>query len=229
VPIAKKSKLDALLAEVRAAPRFDRIELRDRVVSFGEPAISAMVPWLTDGELAGFAVRVIAKAAESDARPAAAKALLGARDGASPAIRGDIDDALARLGIRIPAPVSTTAPEKAPVVLNQNLYEVLVASARAGKTMTYTEAGEIVGLTMRNPHHRRLLGQHLGLISAFEVENGRPMLSAIVVQKGEGRKRPGAGFDQLGEELGLKRAVDDEAAFEARQLDEVLAYWRSAP
>jgi hypothetical protein len=89
--------------------------------------------------------------------------------------------------------------------------------------MTYTEAGEIIGLSMRNPHHRRLLGQYLGTISSYEVDHGRPMLSAIVIQKGE--KKPGSGFFQLGEEIGKKPAVEDDATFGLREIDRVIAYW----
>jgi hypothetical protein len=226
---AATPKLADLLNRARKASPMDRIDLRDAIAAFGPEAITAVRPWVDDAVLGPFAVRVIAKVAESEARTRAVAALVEARHGASPIVQKDIDEALARLGVRAPASPQSGAGERAPVVMNQNLYELLVATARVGKTMTYTEAGEIVGLSMRNPHHRRLLGQHLGVISAFEVDRGRPMLSAVVVQKGLGQKRTGTGFDQLGEELGLKRAVEDEATFEGRQLDQVFAYWRSAP
>jgi len=78
---------------------------------------------------------------------------------------------------------------------------------------------------MRNPHHRRLLGQHLGAISEFEVERDRPMLSVVVVHKGE--QHVGTGFLQLGEELGRKRAVENDQSFEVRELFRAHEYWRT--
>ena len=221
--------LGDLLDQARAASPVDRIELRDPIAAYGTVAVTAVGPWVDDPKLAAFAVRVIEKAAMGPARPVAVATLVEARANASVFLQKDIDTALARLGVTASVSRPSAAAVKAPVEMNRNLYEVLVAAARAGRTMTYTDAGEIVGLTMRNPHHRRLLGQHLGAISQFEVEHGRPMLSAVVIQKGQGQKRTGTGFDQLGEELGLKRAVDDDATFEGRQLDQVFAYWRSAP
>lgn len=226
---AKPSSLGDLLDKAREASPSDRIVFRDPIAAFGPEAITAVRPWVDDPKLGAFAVRVIEKTATGPARTAALAALAEARAGATGIIHKDIDDALARLGVASSIAGPSGTPAKAPVEMNRNLYEVLVAAARAGRTMTYSEAGEIVGLSMRNPHHRRVLGQHLGAISEFEVEHGRPMLSALVVQKGSGQKRTGTGFDQLGEELGLKRALDDEATFEGRQLDQVFTYWRSAP
>jgi hypothetical protein len=224
---AKTESLEDLLDKARRADATGRIGLRDPIAAFGLEAVAAMRPWVDDPKLGAFAVRIIERTATGLARTGAVAALAEARAGASGIIRKDIDDALARLGVAATVSRPSAAPVKGPVEMNRNLYDVLVAAARAGKTMTYSEAGEVVGLSMRNPNHRRVLGQHLGAISEFEVEHGRPMLSALVVQKGSGQKRTGTGFDQLGEELGLKRALDDEATFEGRQLDQVFAYWRS--
>jgi hypothetical protein len=76
---------------------------------------------------------------------------------------------------------------------------------------------------MRNPNHRRVLGQHLGAISEQEALHGRPMLSAIVVHKGS--KRLGSGFYQLGEELRLKSVGEDEDDFAEREMRLVFEYW----
>jgi hypothetical protein len=212
--------LEDLLAAARAEPRSSRIEHRDRLAAHGAAAITAVASWLWESELAAFAVRVIGRVGETN--PAAAiEALTAARPKASGVLKADIDDALRALGWK---PPSTPAKPAPPVEIREDLYEQLVDTARAGKTITYTEAGATIGLTMRNPHHRRLLGQHLGVISERETRHGRPMLSAVVVQKGE--KRTGTGFAQLGEDLGVKRAVEDDRTFDVRELDRVFAYWR---
>jgi hypothetical protein len=174
----------------------------------------------TSRSTAAFAVRAIAKAGQLGATEEAIAVLVAARSSASPVLKGDIDAALKHLGYKPPA---TSAPTSPAVAVSEDLYEVLVDAARARKTITYSDAGAVIGLTMRNPHHRRLLGQHLGAISARETEHGRPMLSALVVQKGE--KRTGPGFAQLGEELGLKRALDDDRSFDVRELHRVFEYW----
>jgi hypothetical protein len=213
--------VEVLEAAVSASP-LTRIEYRDRIAAFGQPAIAAISPWLSDPQLGAFAVRVITAAGLGGPRKEAAAVLVSARPAVPPVIAGDIDEALGKLGIRATPPGEPKA--KAPVEMNHSLRDHLVEVARAGKTMTYSDAAEILGFSMRNPHHRRLLGQHLGAISEFEVDHGRPMLSVVVVHKGE--QHVGSGFLQLGEELGRKRAVEDDQSFEVRELFRVHDYGR---
>lgn len=51
------------------------------------------------------------------------------------------------------------------------------------------------------------------------------MLSVVVVHKGE--QHVGSGFLQLGEELGRKRAVENDQSFEVRELFRAHEYWRT--
>ena len=222
----KDQSLAKLLAQARARSKADRINLRSDIAAFGAPAIEAVAPWLDDPEFAAFAVRVITEAGRLGSRAEAIAALERARPNASPTIRRDIEEGLGLLGARRSAAAAATPTAKEPVPISDNLYERLVESARLQQTMTYTEAGQIVGLSMRNPNHRRLLGQQLGVISAYETEHGRPMLSAIVIHKGE---KPGSGFFQLGEEIGLKSSGDDDGTFADRELGRVFSFWREAP
>ena len=215
-------KLAEALVVARAASRMERIEYRDRLAAFGTAAIEAVRPWLGESEYAAFAVRVIAKAGAAGPRDAALAALLAAPPGVSSSVRMDIDAALKDLGGRRPSAKDPGAPKALPAI-NDSLYERLVDAARARRTMTYSDAAEIVGLSMRNPHHRRLLGQQLGAISEYEADHARPMLSAVVVHKGE--RSLGSGFYQLGEEIGLKGSLEDGDTFAARELDRVFAYW----
>ena len=216
-----KASLTDLLETAAGAPRTDRIRYRDPIADFGIEAIARIRDWLTDPELAAFAVRVIARAGALGSASEAAAALSAARPRAREPIRRDIDWALEQLGARRPA-ADATGPAASPVAIAPPLYDLLVATAGAGRTVTYAEAGAVVGLSMRNPHHRRLLGQQLGAISEYEIDHDRPMLSAVVIHKGE---RPGSGFFQLGEEIGVKRSFESDANFADEELRRVHDYW----
>jgi hypothetical protein len=72
-----------------------------------------------------------------------------------------------------------------------------------------------------NPH--LALPIALGHVSMYEVEHGRPMLSALVVNQASGVA--GEGFSKLGRHLGLE-VVDDDESFWRWQLAEVIAFWR---
>ena len=71
----------------------------------------------------------------------------------------------------------------------------------------------------------RGLGEALGHVSMYEVERGRPMLTALVVQQDS--QRPGAGFAQLGRQLGFAvgNTPQDEEAFWRAEVAEVVRVW----
>jgi hypothetical protein len=69
----------------------------------------------------------------------------------------------------------------------------------------------------------RGLNEALGHISMYEVEHGRPMLSALVVNAETGK--PGEGFARLAEHLGIQ--VDDSEVFWQAELAEVVDFWSS--
>jgi hypothetical protein len=69
----------------------------------------------------------------------------------------------------------------------------------------------------------RGVGSALGRISTFEHEQGRPMLSALVVQAGT--LHAGDGFAGLGRNLGIQIQPGGERAFWRGQLEEVVRYW----
>lgn len=219
--------LQATLAAAKAASRMDRIEYRDAIADHGAAALPAMREWLADPELAGFAVRVVSKIGQGGARDEAVRVLADARPGASEPVRRDIDTALDSLGVRPTSSGGKPSAPKAPIEIKDSLYETLVDAARQRRVITYSDAAAVVDLSMRNPYHRKLLGQYLGAISEYEVEHGRPMLSAVVVQKGS--HRTGTGFDHLGEEIGRKSSFEDDATFEGRELARVWAHWSQPP
>lgn len=67
----------------------------------------------------------------------------------------------------------------------------------------------------------RGLNEALGHVSMYEVEHGRPMLSAIVVNEDTGR--PGSGFAKLARHLGFM--VEEEDTFWRTELEAVVRFW----
>jgi hypothetical protein len=91
------AQLAALLDEARAASPQERIEWRDRIASYDEIAIAEITPWLSDDNLAAFAIRVIWTVGERVAPEEATRTLRSARPRLSPALQGDVDWALASI------------------------------------------------------------------------------------------------------------------------------------
>jgi hypothetical protein len=67
----------------------------------------------------------------------------------------------------------------------------------------------------------RGLNEALGHVSMYEVEHGRPMLSALVVN--QDTRKPGDGFGKLARHLGLVVDYDDE--FWLAEVDQVIRLW----
>ena len=94
--------LEVLLGDVQAADRTTRIELRDAVAAHGTAAVGPMAEWLGHPEYSRFAVRVLERiASQEGAHEAALEALrIGREDAATDEVARDIDETLARLGVR---------------------------------------------------------------------------------------------------------------------------------
>jgi hypothetical protein len=220
------AKLTELLEKAKAASPHDRISFRDPIAKYGDSAVKEMSTWLRDGVHPSFAVRVIGKAGEFGASESAIAALRAARPKASPYLRTDMDEALVRLGAG-PSRGGSGAESKAPVQPDLRLYQRLIVAARDGSTLTYSEAGAPAEMSMRVPRDRALIGQMLTTISQREARAGRPMLSSIVVHKGEGSL--GTGFFQLGQELEQVHRGEGARTFERRQQAATFEYWQSHP
>ena len=78
------------------------------------------------------------------------------------------------------------------------VYRELITAAMYRGTVIYQEIAAIMGLPLTGSHMAREVGQILGEISEDEVNNDRPMLSAVAVSK-EGRSSEG--FFGLAESL----------------------------
>ena len=107
--------------------------------------------------------------------------------------------------------------------MREKIYEELKKVARAKKLITYSDIGKKVGLRANDLE----LWQMLDQINRQEHEQGRPMLSAVVVQKeGETYGAPGDGFFKLARDLGVFRG-DNKYIFWVSELNVVHNYWSS--
>jgi len=107
--------------------------------------------------------------------------------------------------------------------MHEAIYEKLKEVAQAKRLITYTDIGEKVGLKANDPQ----LWQLLDKINRQEHKQGRPMLSAIVVQKeGESYGAPGDGFFKLARDLSVFRG-DNKYIFWVSELNAVHNYWSS--
>lgn len=103
-------ELASLLAKAKAASPGDRIEWRDRIAAHGTEAIEGVRPWLSDPQLAAFAIRVIERAAPQGDAALAARVLRAARSEVPAAIVGDVDWAIQRLRTPSTPAASGSAP-----------------------------------------------------------------------------------------------------------------------
>ena len=112
-----------------------------------------------------------------------------------------------------PAPEVEEATEEA--------RKILVRTARAETTISYSELAEEVQAIPLEPHSTAMDGI-LGDLSEEEDMYGRGMISAVVVHK-EGDKRPGKGFFELAKKLGYD--TSDKELLWVQQLSKVYGYW----
>jgi hypothetical protein len=95
---------DQLLIGAAESPPESRIEFRDPIARHGARAVEAMRPWLEDGLLMAFAIRVIRKAADFGGKPEAIAALRASLQHLQSPYLGDARAALAELGARETVP-----------------------------------------------------------------------------------------------------------------------------
>jgi hypothetical protein len=85
--------------------------------------------------------------------------------------------------------------------MRQKVYDRLKEAARRRQLITYKELAAAVGLDWNKNYGKcRQIFSILRAICTAEVEQGRPMLSAVVVRQDTGM--PGSGFFALARKLG---------------------------
>ena len=106
------ASLSQLLARVRSADPSMRMDYRDEVAAHGLAAIDGVKQMFAEHEFASFAVGVTEHVGkESEHRAAAVEALRAALSIVSPDRTADVAAALARLGVKAPAPSTGTSQD----------------------------------------------------------------------------------------------------------------------
>ncbi len=105
-------------------------------------------------------------------------------------------------------------------------YSALIAAAHNRSLCTYTGIAYLTGLPTIGAAVGKQVGHLVGEISEDEHNAGRPMLSALVVEKGTGM--PSSGFYDLAQNLGLLRGTTKTAkkVFLRNQQTKLFAFWK---
>jgi hypothetical protein len=101
----------------------------------------------------------------------------------------------------------------------EELKDLLVEAAKNERPVYYQDIAPIFGFNYDRDHARAEVGRILDEVNREEVEAGRPLLSAVVVHKGDD-EMPGDGFFKLAKELGRYRGGDKKIywAMELKQV-----------
>ena len=103
------------------------------------------------------------------------------------------------------------------------IYTELITAAKYRGTVTYQEIAQIMGLPLSGNHMSREVGWILGEISADELANGRPMLSAIAIGV---NGKPGAGFYDWARKL-ERLTSENEQSFWESECKAVYDTWKT--
>jgi hypothetical protein len=106
--------------------------------------------------------------------------------------------------------------------MNEIIRQGLIEVAREERTVTYHEIAPLAHLDMENPADRDRIRLLLNEISAWEMHNGRPMLTAVVVHQRDGL--PGDGFFTCARNSGVQKDLDNVEFF-VEELWRVHEYW----
>jgi hypothetical protein len=102
-------------------------------------------------------------------------------------------------------------------------YSIMIIAARHQGFATYQEIAQAVGLPTAGSYMGGQIGGIIGAVSKNEIEQGRPMLSAIVIGT---NGKPGGGFIPWAKELGLFIDGQDETEFWKKECRKVYDAWR---
>ena len=102
------------------------------------------------------------------------------------------------------------------------VYYKLIRTAQKKGTIYYGDVAGTMRLPIRGEHMAREAGQILGEISEWEHNEGRPLLSAVVIRQDIGM--PGDGFFKLARQLG-KFQGQSEQDFWHNELRDVHNMW----
>lgn len=113
-------------------------------------------------------------------------------------------------------------------MMNNKVREALIKVARSKKVIYYQELCNYCGLKFdmfNNPNDRREIGKILGDISIYEFDEGRPLLSALVISR---NGEEGDGFYKLCEFLGITKSwkkLKNDGVFAVQEISKCHEYW----
>jgi hypothetical protein len=111
--------------------------------------------------------------------------------------------------------------------MHAGIYNQLLVLARGQRLTTYSDIAPLAGLSMDSEEDRERISRLLGEIVLHENAAGRPMLTALVVHRGNDNN-PGEGFFAIAYELGRfngSRQQLPRLEFWVAQVQEVHQYW----
>ena len=112
--------------------------------------------------------------------------------------------------------------------MNEAIRQRLIEAASKKRFVFYSQVAEWLGVDMdvQRLDHCLELFRTLDEISTHEAEQGRPLLSAVVVRKED--SMPGRGFFKMAANNGRMRPGEDDDAFFIAELNRVWDYWSTA-
>lgn len=113
--------------------------------------------------------------------------------------------------------------------MHMEIYNRLVELARNERLTTYSDISPLAGLSMDDDADRDKMSQLLAEILTHEVTQGRPLLTAIVVHRGNDNN-PGEGFFAIATKFRRFNGSREPLArleFWVRQVQEVHGYWKN--
>ena len=102
-------------------------------------------------------------------------------------------------------------------------YAIMINAAQHYGYCTYQEIAQANDWPMKGNYMGKVIGEVVGLISKNELEQGRPMMSAIVVGVSG---KPGEGFFNWARELGVLSEGKDEITFWRDECQKVYEAWK---
>lgn len=115
--------------------------------------------------------------------------------------------------------------------MNKILYDELLRLARNKTLAAYSDVAPLINLSMEIEQHRDEIAKLLGEIAVHEHTHKRPMLSSLVVHKGNDNN-PGEGYFSIATELGYFDGSRDRMSrliFWANQVTKVHNHWSISP
>jgi len=111
--------------------------------------------------------------------------------------------------------------------MNKKTYDRLQEIAKAQEMTTYSDIAPLADLSMDNEDDRNAISIILEEIAQHEESEKRPMLTAVVIHRGD--NIPGEGFFQIAQKFGRyngSRNQNNRLRFWIDALNSVHEYWK---